>query len=257
MKYLLFFFCLLASTLPMQAAEYGLRVGGMQLTPSGTASLTAAGVQGNVLDIQQDMKLGQDTLPYAEVAVEWGQHAFHLSWLKTALKGSSSNPSLLFNFNGKAFFTPPYTFNVDIRMIDGGFTYYPLFIDRDTWRIRMGAELAVKSLHTKMRVAESNFFQQVSSSAIIPTIGIRADARIKSWLTISTRYSTYRMSGSSFRDAEALLDINPLIWYSDISTVNLFAGYRQLTLKLNGQTNGQLQTDTTLKGPIVGLRASY
>ncbi len=257
MKYLLFFFCLLASTLPIQAAEYGLRIGGMQLTPSGTASLTAAGIQGKVLDIQQDMKLGQDTLPYADASIEWGQHAFHLSWLKTKFKGVSSNPALLFNFNGKAFFTPPYTFNVDIRMIDAGFTYYPLFIDRDTWRIRVGAELAVKSLRTKVTVAEANFSQQVSSSAIIPTAGIRADASIKSWLTVSMRYSAYRMSGSSFRDAEALLDINPLIWYSDISTVNLFAGYRQLNVKLNGQTNGQLQTDTTLKGPVVGLRASY
>jgi len=237
------------------AAEYGVRLGGMALTPSGTASLTAGALPATTLNLQQDMALNKDTLPYAEISAEWSQHGFYLSWLKTALRGTSNRAP--FNFNGNTFSTGPYQFNVDLRMLDGGFTYYPLFIDRDTWRLRLGAELAVKSLRTRVQVKDTVIAQDVSNSAMIPSFGIRGDIGIKSWLTLRARYSTFRMNGSSLKDVEAMLDINPLIWYSDIYTINLFAGYRQLQVKLNAQSNGQLQTDTTLKGPIFGLRLFY
>lgn len=141
-------------------------------------------------------------------------------------------------------------------MFDGGFSYYPLFVDRETWRLRFGAELAVKSLRTDVRMVEANFSQAVSSSAIIPTIGLRADASFKKWVTLSGHYAAYRMNGNSLSDAEVILDINPLATtHQDI--MQLFVGYRLLKLKLSGQTNSQLQTDATMKGPTFGLRLHY
>ncbi len=251
--------CVVILMLPgiSQAAEFGLRAGAMWLTPSGTASLTANGVTGTTLDLNSQMKLKRDVLPYGDVSVEWGQHAFHLAWLKTAFKGTSSDPLLRFNFNGQAFFNPPYTFDVKLDMLDGGFTYFPLFIDHEHWRLRLGAELAVKSIRTQASVYEAAFAQSVTNTAMIPSFGLRADARIKHWLTLSGHYSAFRMSGNRLRDAEAMLDINPLLWYSDIYTVNLFAGYRQINIRLNANGNGQLQADTTMKGPLAGLRLVY
>ncbi len=241
----------------LQAAECNLRSGAMWLTPSGTAALAASGVAGTTLGLNSQMKLKKDTLPYGDVSVEWGRHAFHLAWLKTAFKGTSNDPLLRFNFNGQAFFNPPYHFNISLDMLDGGFTYYPLLMDRDHWRLRLGAELAVKSIRTRASVHETAFAQSVTNTAMIPSFGLRADARIKHWLTLSGRYSVFRMSGNRLRDAEALLDINPLVWYSNIYTVNLFAGYRQINIKLNAGGNGQLQADTTMKGPLAGLRLTY
>ncbi len=243
--------------MPAQAVEFGLRTGAMWLTPSGQMALAAGGVPGTQLDVKQQMNLKRDVLPYGELSAEWGRHAFHLTWWKSAFQGTSQDPLLRFNFNGQAFFNPPYRFRLEMDMLDGGFSYFPLVLERPSWRLRLGAELAARSIRTRARVDEANFSQAVSNLAIIPTFGLRADASLKSWLTLSGRYSVFRMSGNSLRDIEAMLDINPLLWYSDIYTVNLFAGYRQIKIKLNTNSSGQLQADTTWKGPLAGLRLVY
>lgn len=82
MKSIILLCCMYGLLMSAQAAEYGVRLGGLTLTPSGTAALASAGVAGTTLDLSGDMNLKRDTLPYAAASVFGGNMpSMHHGWI--------------------------------------------------------------------------------------------------------------------------------------------------------------------------------
>ncbi|MDQ6961386.1 MAG: hypothetical protein Q9M28_02490 [Mariprofundaceae bacterium] len=248
--------CLLLSVEASASDMVTLRLGASSLSPSGNISVTSGAVAGTTLNLKNDMNLKKENFLDAEASVFFGQHSFHLAYLNMKYNGVVSTPSVLFNFNGSAFANPPYYHELKAKLIEGSFAYYPLFLEKETWRARLGAELGVKSFKTTQSVRETAFAQAVSASALLPSLGIRGHVAYKEWVALNLRYGVYSSSGNQFSDFQASLDLNPLAYWNQ-KYVSMYVGYRQIKLKLSGQNNNQILVDTTFKGPVFGLLFRY
>jgi len=248
--------CLLVSFEANASDMFNLRLGVTSLTPSGNISVTSGATLGTNLNLQQDMNLKKENFAHAEASVFFGQHSFHLGYLNMTFNGTVNTPGLLFNFNGSAFANPPYTHQLKAKLIEGSFAYYPLFIEKENWNARFGAELGVKAFTTSQTVREIAFAQSVSASALLPALGVRAQMAYKDWLAFNIRYGVYSSSGNQFSDMQATLDLNPLAYWNK-KYVNMYVGIRQIKLKLSGQNNNQILVDSTFRGPVAGLLFRY
>lgn len=256
MRLCLSLICLLFAWEAAASDMVTLRLGVSSLTPSGNISVTSGAVAGTTLNLKNDMNLKKENLMHAEASVFFGQHSFHLAYLNMKFKGTVTTPNNLFNFNGSTFANPPYYHELNAKLIEGSFAYYPLFIEKETWRTRLGLELGVKSFKTTQTIRETAFAEAVSASALLPALGIRGQFAYQEWAALNLRYSAYSSSGNQFSDLEASVDLNPLAYW-DIKYVSMYVGYRQIKLKLSGQNNNQILVDTTFKGPFAGLLFRY
>jgi len=103
---------------------------------------------------------------------------------------------------------------------------------------------------TKARASLRSNLQtaQVSGTAPIPTIGLRARVALADFLGVVGRIGFLKVGKNKFVDTDLQVEFSPL------PLVGIYAGYRQMKLKVD---KNNVYLDTTFKGPYIGVLARF
>ena len=220
-----------------------VKLGYMLLTPSGQyAATTAAGV-GTRVDLETDLALKNSQQPTGEITVNLGDSMISASFVPMTFTGSSTL-SRNITYNGNVY-TAGSTVSSEFKadMIDFGYTYYIINMDDLPSRFQLGIETAVKTFTAKTSITGTGVTSSKNATVPIPTIGLRGRVALADFVGVTGRIGYLGYSGNSILDADLQVEFSP------IPTLGIYAGYRQLKVKMD--TNN-LYVNTTFSGPYAG-----
>jgi len=220
-----------------------VKVGYMVLSPSGQFSASANNVVGTRLDMKTDLGLKDSKQPTGEVIVNLGDSAISLGFVPMSFSGTSvlANPITYNNQTYGTGSTIASEFKAD--MIDIGYTYYIVNMDDLPSRFQLGIETAVKTVSAKTSITSAGVTTSKNVTIPIPTVGVRARVALADFVGLAGRVGYLGYSGNSILDADAQVEFSPL------PMLGIYAGYRQLKLKVD---SNNVYVNTTFSGPYAG-----
>jgi hypothetical protein len=237
-------FSLLAS--PAFADEmFSFKAGYLSLNPSGDVAVSADGITGTTLDVEDDLSLDDSEDYFLEAALQLGSFRLFAAYLPISFSGNSVLDRDI-DFNGETFVQGSRVeTDVDIDIYEAGLAWYLLNIDDMPVRVQFGPEATVKYVDAQARMQDgtSGINESDSFGAPVPTIGARARVAIGDSLGAVGRVGYMEYGSNSFLDVDAQVEFSPL------PMVGLFAGYRYLDVDLD---ENDVMIDATFSGPHAG-----
>jgi len=219
-----------------------VKVGYMMLSPSGQFASTVNNV-GTRVDMESDLALKNSYQPTGEIIVNLGDAAISAAFVPMSFSGTSVlNRNITY---GGTTYTAGTTVSSDFKadMLDFGYTYYIVNMDDLPSRFQLGIETAVKTITAKTSITSAGASSNKSVTVPIPTVGLRARVALADFIGVTGRVGYLGYSGNSILDADAQIEFSPL------PMLGIYAGYRQLKLKVD--TNN-MYVNTTFSGPYAG-----
>ena len=237
--------------LSAQADEtVSLKLGYAAITASGKFAGNKGGQQG-VLNFgggQGLAKFKKSTNVTGEVALQLGDWRLSVGYLpiKTSASGTLTTN---ITFGGTPFVkNTPVTADAKVDLVDVGLAWYLVNLDDVPTRFQLGPELSVKSARANLTLRAAGQTATVSKTVPIPTIGARARIALADFLGVVGRFGWIGAGKNKFTDTDVQVEFSPL------PLVGIYAGYRQLRVKVD-QNNVYL--DATFKGPYAGVFARF
>ncbi len=228
----------------VQADEtISIKLGYMILSPSGQFGTSTGGVVDTKIDMKSDLGLNNSKQATGEIALQFGDSRLSFGFVPLTFEGVSVlNRNI--NYNGQTF--PAGTavnssFKGDIY--DIAYTYYLINMDDLPSRAQLGLEASAKVVKTKGRMSGGGVTTNKDATVTIPTIGLRARIALADFIGISGRVGYLGYSGNSFLDADAQIEFSP------VPTLGIYAGYRQIKLKVD---SSNVFVDAKFQGPYAG-----
>lgn len=219
-----------------------VKAGYMLLSPSGQFSASVNNV-GTRVDMKSDLGLKNSKQPTGEITINLGDSAISASFVPMTYSGTGVLNRTI-NYNGQTY-TAGTTVTSDFKadMFDFGYTYYIVNLDDIPSRFQLGIESAVKTITAKTSVTSAGVTTSKNVTVPIPTVGLRARVALADFIGVTGRVGYLGYSGNSILDADAQIEFSPL------PTLGLYAGYRQLKLKIDSNS---VYVNTTFSGPYAG-----
>ena len=219
-----------------------VKVGYMMLSPSGQFASTINNV-GTRVDMESDLALKNSQQPTGEITVKLGDSSISAAFVPMSFGGTS-----LLGRNityGGTTYTAGTTVSSDFKadMIDIGYTYYVVNMDDLPSRFQLGIETSVKTINAKTSITSAGATSNKSATVPIPTVGLRARVALADFIGLTGRVGYLGYSGNSILDADAQIEFSPL------PTLGVYAGYRQLKLKIDSNS---VYVNATFSGPYAG-----
>ncbi|NWF39379.1 hypothetical protein F3F96_09550 [Mariprofundus sp. NF] len=219
-----------------------VKVGYMMLSPSGQFASTINNV-GTRVDMETDLALKNSQQPTGEITVKLGDSSISAAFVPMSFGGTS-----LLGRNityGGTTYTAGTTVSSDFKadMIDIGYTYYVVNMDDLPSRFQLGIETSVKTINAKTSITSAGATSNKSATVPIPTVGLRARVALADFIGLTGRVGYLGYSGNSILDADAQIEFSPL------PTLGVYAGYRQLKLKIDSNS---VYVNATFSGPYAG-----
>ncbi|MCK4508174.1 MAG: hypothetical protein KAU27_06525 [Desulfuromonadales bacterium] len=237
-------FSLLAS--PAFADEmFSFKAGYLSLSPSGDVSVSADGITGTTLDVEDDLSLDDSEDYFLEAALQLGSFRLFAAYLPISLSGDSVLDRDI-DFNGETFVLGSRVeTDVNIDIYEAGLAWYLLNVDDMPVRVQFGPEVAVKYVDAQIRMQDgaSGVSESDSFGVPVPTVGARARVAVGDTLGAVGRVGYMEYDSNSFLDVDAQVEFSPL------PMVGLFAGYRYLDVDLD---ESGVAIDATFSGPYAG-----
>ena len=219
-----------------------IKVGYMQLTPSGQFAATVNNV-GTRVDMETDLGLKNSQQPIAEITLNLGDSAITAGFVPMTFSGSSVLTRNV-SYGGNTY-TAGSTVSSEFKadMFDIGYTYYVVNMDDLPSRFQLGIETAVKIVTAKTSMTSAAVTSSKNATVPIPTVGLRARVALADFIGLTGRVGYLGYSGNSILDADAQIEFSPL------PTLGIYAGYRQLKLKVDSNS---VYVNATFSGPYAG-----
>ncbi len=237
-------FSLLAS--PVSADEmFSFKAGYLFLNPSGDVAVSAEGITGTTLDVEDDLSLDDSEDYFLEAALQLGSFRLFAAYLPISFSGDSVLDRDI-DFNGETFVQGSRVeTDVNIDIYEAGLAWYLVNVDDMPVRVQLGPEVAVKYVDAqiKMQDGTSELSESDSFGVPVPTVGARARVAVGDSLGAVGRVGYMEYDGNSFLDVDAQIEFSPL------PMVGLFAGYRYLDVDLD---ESGVVIDATFSGPHAG-----
>jgi len=218
-----------------------LKAGYASIASTGSISSTGAGIAGTVLNLDNTLALKNSNNVTLEAALQLGDSRFAISYMPLQFKGTKTVVAPV-QFNGQAFTTNVQS-TLDSSIIDLSYTYYLINLDDVPSRLQIGIESSVKFVSSKALLSTTGLSQSVSANVPIPTIGVRGRVALADFIGLTGNVGYLGYAGNSFLDAQVQVEFSPL------PTLGVYAGYRQIALKIDKLG---LKVDTTFAGPFAG-----
>lgn len=222
-----------------------IKVGYMVLSPSGQFGATAAGpiTATGKIDLENDLGFKNSKQPVGEIALQFGDSRLSAGFVPLTFDGSGVLNRTI-TYNGQTYNVgTTVTSSLKADIFDLGYTYYLVNMDDLPSRAQLGIEAAVKLVNAKTSMNGAPGASSKNATIPIPTIGLRGRIALADFVGVTGRIGYLGYSGNSFTDVEAQLEFSPL------PTLGIYAGYRQIQLKVD--TSGVF-ADATFKGPFAG-----
>ncbi|ATX81848.1 hypothetical protein Ga0123462_0979 [Mariprofundus ferrinatatus] len=219
-----------------------IKVGYMVLSPSGQFAASAINA-GTRVDMETDLGLKNSKQPTGEVIVNLGDSALSLGFVPMTFSGTAVlNRNITYNGqNYAAGSTVSSDFKAD--MFDIGYTYYFINMDDLPSRFQLGVETSLKTITAKTSITSAGVTTSRNATVPIPTLGLRGRVALADFVGVAGRVGYLGYSGNSILDADAQVEFSPL------PTLGIYAGYRQLKLKIDSNS---VYVNTTFSGPYAG-----
>jgi len=217
-----------------------IKVGYMLLSPSGQFGATVNNV-GSRIDMNTDLNFGNSTQPTGEIGISLGDSLLSFGFVPMSFSGNGTLVTPVV-FNGTPFAGAVQSeFKADL--IDFGYTYYLVNMDDMPSRFQLGFESSVKMIMAKTSMTGGGLAASKNVTLPIPTLGLRGRVALADFIGVTGRFGYLGYAGNSFLDADAQIEFSP------VPTLGIYAGYRQMSLKID---SSGLFVDTTFKGPYAG-----
>jgi len=222
-----------------------VKLGFMVLSPSGQFGATVAGpiASTNKIDMKTDLGFKDSKQPTGEIAFQLGDSRLSVGFVPLKFDGTGVLGRNI-TYNGQTYTagtTVTSSFKADI--LDVGYTYYLVNLDDLPSRAQLGIEAAVKVVNAKTSMSGLGVAASKNATIPIPTIGLRGRIALADFIGVAGRVGYLGYSGNSFLDADAQIEFSP------VPTLGIYAGYRQIKLKVDASN---VFVDTTFKGPYAG-----
>lgn len=218
-----------------------LKAGYASISSSGQISSSSAGIVGSALNLDNTLAMTKSSNVTLEAAIQLGDSRFGISYMPLKFSGTKTVTTPV-QFNGTAF-TNNVKSTLDSSIIDLSYTYFLINMDDIPSRLQIGIESSLKFVSSKAMLSSTGLSQEVSANLPIPTIGVRARVALADLVGITANVGYLGYGGNSFLDAQAQIEFSPL------PTIGIYAGYRQIALKID---KVGLKVDTTFAGPFAG-----
>lgn len=219
-----------------------IKVGYMILSPSGQFGATTGGpiTAAGKIDLQNDLGFKDSKQPIGEIALQFGDSRLSAGFVPLTFDGAGTIQRTI-TYNGQTFTAGSnVTSSLKADIFDLGYTYYLVNMDDLPSRAQLGIEAAVKLVNAKTSMSGA---PSKNATVPIPTIGLRGRIALADFVGITGRVGYLGYSGNSFTDIDGQLEFSPL------PTLGIYAGYRQIQLKVD---SSGVFADTTFKGPFAG-----
>ena len=221
-----------------------LKAGYMSLTPSGNFSANLGALGATQVDVKNDLAMKKSNNVMAEAQLSLGDSVLSVGYLPIKFEGSNTLTRNV-TFQGVTYpATTTVNSKLDAKIYDVGYTYYLVNMDDLPSRFQFGVEVAVKGISAEAAINNNT----ASASAYIPTIGLRARVALADFIGVLGRVGYIGYAGNRFMDMDAQVEFSPL------PAIGIFAGYRQLDLKVD--TNSVV-VDTKFAGPYGGALVRF
>jgi hypothetical protein len=243
------FFTFLAS--PALADEiFSLKAGYITLNPSGDVALSANGLTGTSIDIDDDLGIDDGDDFFGEAALQLGDFRLFAAYLPIDLSGNNVLTRDI-NFNGEIFPAGSHVkSDLDIDIYEAGLAWFLINLDDAPVRIQFGPEVAVKYVDASVKLHDgtSGLSESESFGVPVPTVGARARVAVADYLGVVGRVGYMEYDSNSFLDVDVQVEFSPL------PMVGLFGGYRYLDIDVD---DSDLLIDATFSGPYVGALVRF
>lgn len=224
---------------------FSFKAGYLFLNPSGDVAVSAEGIIGTTLDIDDDLALDDSEDYFLEAALQLGSFRLFAAYLPISFSGDSMLTRDI-DFNGETFVLGSrIETDVNIDIYEAGLAWFWVNVDDLPVRIQIGPEVAVKYVDAQVRMQDgtSGLSESDSFGVPVPTIGARARVAVGDSLGVVGRVGYMEYDSNSFLDVDAQVEFSPL------PLVGLFAGYRYLDVDVN---ESDVLIDATFSGPYAG-----
>jgi len=234
--------CLSFASMAQADETVAIKAGYMMLSASGQFTATVNNL-GTRIDMENDLNFDKSSQPTGEISVSLGDSLFTLGFVPMSFTGNGTlNRPITYNGTTYTLGTAVQSeFKADI--IDLSYTYFLINMDDLPSRFQLGFETSVKTVIAKTSVAGGGQIASKNITLPIPTVGLRARVALADFIGLVGRVGYLGYSGNSFLDADAQIEFSPL------PTLGVYAGYRQMKLKID--SNG-VYAKTTFQGPYAG-----
>lgn len=229
---------------------FSLKAGYLALNPSGDVAVSADGLTGTVLDVEDDLGIDDSEDLFVEAALQLGSFRLFAAYLPLSFSGNSVLTQDI-NFNGETFFqSSRVESEVDIDIYEAGLAWYMINIDDAPVRIQFGPEIAVKYVDARVELRDNDYvLSEADSFGIpVPTLGARARVGVADYLGVIGRVGYTKYDGNSFLDFDGQVELSP------IPLVGIFAGYRYLDIDVD---DNDILIDATFSGPYAGALVRF
>ena len=238
-----FFVCGFCLTTASADEIFSLKVGYIQLNPDGQFSVTADGLTGTVIDVDDDLRLDDSDEIFLDAGLQLGSFRLSLSYLPV----SSSGSGLLsrdIDFNGQTFpVNSQINSDLEIDIYEAGVAWYLVNLDDLPARIQLGPELSVKYIDASVAIADPSTSTSDSVQIPLPTVGLRGRVAFADFVGITARGNYMGYSDNSLLDVDAQIELSP------IPLVGVYLGYRYLDVDFD---EDDVVIDVTFDGPYAG-----
>ena len=229
---------------------FSFKAGYLALSPSGDVAVSANGMSGTALDVEDDLGMDDSEDYFVEAALQLGDFRLFAAYLPINFSGDSVLTRDV-SFNGETFFGGSRVeSDVNIDLYEAGLAWYLVNIDDMPVRIQFGPEIAVKYIDAQVEL-QDNLFGVNESESIgvpVPTLGARARVAMGDSLSVVGRVGYLKYRGSSFMDVDAQVELSP------IPMVGFFAGYRYLDIDVD---DNDVLIDASFAGPYAGALVRF
>jgi len=233
------------STIATADEAVSVKVGYMVLSPSGQFGANTGGAFTNAqkIDLKSDLGYKNSKQPTGEIAFQLGDSRLSVGFVPLTFDGTGVLGRNI-SYNGQTFTAgTAVTSSLKADIFDVGYTYYLVNMDDLPSRAQLGIEAAVKVVNAKTSMSGGGVASSKNATIPIPTIGLRGRIALADFIGVVGRVGYLGYSGNSFLDADAQIEFSP------VPTLGIYAGYRQLKVKID---SSNVFVDTTLKGPYAG-----
>lgn len=246
------FALLLLFSTPVLADEmFSLKAGYLSLSPSGDVAVSAAGLKGDALDIDNELGIDSSEDYFLEAALQLGSFRLFAAYLPLGFSGDGTFSEPI-NFNGETFPANSQVGSaIDLDIYEAGLSWYLINVDDLPVRVQFGPEVAVKYIDADVKLQEKGLTGLSESESVavpVPTVGARARVALADFLGVVGRVGYMEYNGSRFMDADAQVEFSPL------PLVGLFAGYRYIDVNVD---ENDVFIDATFAGPYAGALVRF
>ncbi len=213
-------FTFLAS--PALADEiFSLKAGYITLNPSGDVALSANGLTGTSIDIDDDLGIDDGDDFFGEAALQLGDFRLFAAYLPIDLSGNNVLTRDI-NFNGEIFPAGSYVkSDLDIDIYEAGLAWFLVNLDDAPVRIQFGPEVAVKYVDASVKLHDSTsgLSESESFGVPVPTVGARARVAVADYLGVVGRVGYMEYDSNSFWMSMYRLNFHRFPWLVSLAGI--------------------------------------